>query len=83
MLSHTHTKKNVSQTLCQPCSHICVFAAVDLRMTLLQANFFFSVPHSFSVYFLSGDFPYQYHSSSDVWKEAKSMLALLFALLLT
>lgn len=52
-------------------------------MTLLQANFFFSVPHSFSVYFLWGDFPYQYHSSSDVWKEAKSMLALLFALLLT
>lgn len=64
-------KKHVLQTLCQPCSHVFLFAAVDLCMTLLQANFFFSVPHSFNVYFVWGDFPYRYHSFSDVWKEAK------------
>lgn len=74
MLSH---KRNMFH------GHICLLAAVDLGMTLLQANLFFSVPHSFSVYFLWGDFPYQYHSSSFVWKEVKSVIALLFALLLT
>lgn len=70
-----HTKKHVLQTLSalQPC----------LSLSSSGPLYDFVAPHSFNVYFVWGDFPYRYHSFSGVWKEAKSMLAPLFALLLT
>lgn len=62
--------------------HVFLFCSTLGRLCC-QAIFFLAVSLSFSVYLLWGDFPYQYHSSSNVWKEAKRMVTLLFSQLLT
>lgn len=81
MLSHTKTWIIDSVSALQPYLSLCSSGPWD-DFVARQTSFSLSLI-LFCVYLLWGDFPYRYHSSSDVWKEAESMLALLFTLLLT
>lgn len=80
MLSHSKTCIIQSMSALQPYLSICGggpwhdFVARQTSFSISLIVFLFT--------FCGVIFPYQYHSSSDVWKEERSMLALLFALLL-
>lgn len=66
-----HTQKHVSKSPCHPYSHICLFATVDLGMTLLLGKLHSLCPSFFLclLFVVWGDFSYQYYSSSDVCVE--------------